>query len=64
MKEVFKKFEKIESADKGVANVLISKLLNSKNVDERQSVIREINKEYSNLYGDKAKERFLKTTSL
>ena len=64
LKEVFKKFEKIESADKGVANVLISKLLNSKNVDERQSVIREINKEYSNLYGDKAKERFLKTTSL
>lgn len=64
LKEVFKKFEKIESADKGVANELISKLLNSKNVDERQTVIREINKEYSNLYGDKAKERFLKTTSL
>lgn len=64
LKEVFKKFEKIESADKGVANELISKLLKSSNVDERQSVIREINKEYSNLYGDKAKERFLKTTSL
>ncbi len=42
MKEVFKKFEMIDSTDKEEANKLISKLLKSGNADEPKSAIVEI----------------------
>ena len=42
MKEVFKKFEMIDSTDKEEANKLISKLLKYGNADEHKSAIVEI----------------------
>tara|TARA_A100001011_G_scaffold400004_1_gene511669 strand:+ start:17566 stop:19299 length:1734 start_codon:yes stop_codon:yes gene_type:complete len=59
LKEVFKKFEKIESVDKEEANKLISKLLKSKNVDERKSVIREINNSYKNRFKETGELEFI-----
>ena len=59
LKEVFKKFEKIESVDKEEANKLISKLLKSKNVDERQTVIREINNSYKNRFKETGEVEFI-----